>query len=98
MNGHRYGLTGQHTGNPVGRKHRIAAGIVGNGEPVDARVLGECFAEVDEFVLFAGSRNAARADQFRAVHEPSAGNGGSKSLSITNWIHVDYLCFVDPPH
>ena len=57
------------SGNPIGRQHRIAAGVVGDGNPPDPRVRSQRFTQFNELGRLARVGDAARRHQFSAIKE-----------------------------
>ena len=64
---------GDQSAEPVGRKHRPAAGIVGDRNPADPAVAEQILGESGQIAGLVGRFEAAGGDHLDAVIEPLAG-------------------------
>ncbi len=63
---------GELAGQPVGRKHRSAARIVGNRNPADARIIEQAARQADDILRPFIREHSARGDDLGAVTEAIA--------------------------
>ncbi len=61
----------ENIGDPIRRQHRVAAGIVGDGNPRDPRVGRQRLAQLDELRRLIGFGDATCRHQFGTIHKAS---------------------------
>jgi hypothetical protein len=82
---------GHQSAEPVGRKHRTAARIVGDRNPSDSRIIQQILSEAGQIARRIDRLKAARCNHFRAVIKPAGSKHVPVSDAFVRGNHVDEL-------